>query len=285
MMARTCHPGNASCLVNHFADDTLRAGWLTVPTLALSRPLLATSPPHVGDDTGEVPLDVDEIVSTFVALERMPFQPLGLHEATQRRAVLGRAREMLYLMRRAAAQGGPSLDVERLEALLTGQLARVQAVLDRPVAVASSLGILEERWFAANPGKPLDTAPILLLLFTPTDDYSAEDWALRATCTTFLVREGFVENSPRGVRYRLLAAPAWYGAFAPTTVRTRDVLGAGAGTTTRTSVPLTDLDEAQIETLLGLWTPDALSDLLDLERVKEAVLALTRLERQEIAPG
>lgn len=236
-----------------------------------------------GYDTVLMGVEPDAIRATLSALERMPYQPLGLHDVLRARGVLEEARPLLELARRVAAQGGPALDFERLDDLVASQHARLQDALSRPVAVASSLGILEERWFAANPGKPLDTAPVLLLLFTPTDEYSAEDWAFRSTCTTFLVREGFVENSPRGVRYRLLAAPAWYGAFAPTTVHTRDMLGAGTGNVTRMSVPVGDLDEAQLDTLLGLWTPDALSDLLDLERVKEAVLALTHLERREAA--
>lgn len=236
-----------------------------------------------GYDTVSMGVEYDAIRATLSALERMPYEPLGLHDVVRARRVLEEVRPLLELARRVAAQGGPALDFERLEDLVASQHTRLQDALNRPVAVASSLGILEERWFAANPGKVLDTTPVLLLLFTPTDEYSAEDWAFRATCTTFLVREGVIENSPRGVRYRLLATPAWYSAFAPTTVHTRDILGAGAGNVTRMSITVDDLDETQLETLLGLWTPDALSDLLDLERVKEAVLALTQLERREAA--
>lgn len=228
-----------------------------------------------------VDTEVGEIVSALVALERMPFQPLGLHEVLPRKAVLDRARTLLELMRRVAAQGGPTLDIERLEALLSNQTARVDAAFNRPVAVASSLGILEERWFAANPGEPLDMSPVLLLVFTPTDEYSAEDWAFRSTSTTFLVREGVVENSPRGVRYRLLAAPRWYAAFAPHTALAQDTLGAGTPGALSLLVAVDDLDAEQYETFLGLWTPDARSDLLDLRRVREAVLALTHLERRE----
>lgn len=250
-----------------------------------ARPSVAPSGGSLGDDTVPMRAEPDAIRATLSALERMPYQPLGLHDVTRCRNILDEARSLLELARRLAAQGGPALNFEWFDSLLAGQSVRLQDALSRPVAVASSLGILEERWFAANPGKVLDTTPCLLLLFTPTDEYSSEDWAFRATCVTFLVREGFIENSPRRVHYRLLAAPAWYSAFATPTVHTRDMLGAGPGTVTRMSVTLEDLDAAQIETLLGLWTPDALSDFLDLDRVREAVLALTQLEERETAAG
>jgi hypothetical protein len=226
--------------------------------------------------------DPNEIIATVHALERMPYQPLGLQEVMRCEAVFEKARPILEMARRIAAQGGPVLDVKRLDSLVADQRARVQDALNRPVSVTSSLAILEERWFSANPGKVLDTTPMLLLLLVPTDEYSSEDWTFRSTCTTFLIREGVVENSPRGTRYRLLAAPAWYTAFAPLTAHTQDMLGAGAPNVTRMVVPVDDLDAGQLETLLGLWTPDALSDLLDLGRVREAVLALTRLEQSEV---
>lgn len=211
----------------------------------------------------------------------MPYQPLGLQEVTRCEAVLEKARPILEMARRIIAHGGPVLDVKRLESLVLDQRARVQDAMNRPVSVTSSLAILEERWFSVNPGKVLDTTPMLLLLLVPTDEYSSEDWAFRSTCTTFQLREGAIENSPRGTRYRLLAAPAWYTAFAPLTVHARDMLGVGAPNVMRMVVPVDDLDSGQLETLLGLWTPDARSDFLDIGRVREAVLALTRLEQSE----
>jgi len=250
---------------------------VVLPKLFLSR-----SRP-VRYDTGTVATTPAALLATLNALEQLPYRPLGLADAVRVRGVLDEGRSLLELARRVAAQGGPALDFERFEDLMASQHARLQDALNRPVAVASSLRILEERWFAANPGKTLDTTPVLLLLLTPTGEYSAEDWAFRSTCAAFVVREGVIENSPRGVRYRLLAAPAWYSAFAPLTVHTRDVFGAGAGNITQLSVRVDDLDETQLETLHGLWTPDVLSDLLDLQRVKEAVLALAHLDRREDA--
>lgn len=223
--------------------------------------------------------DAGGVVATVARLVALPRASLHPSDLAARSRILAESRAVIDRMARLRADG-PRREHRLLVALWERENRRTAAALSRPIAVLSALGVLEDRWLRDHPGDDLPVADELLVHLLPTDDFSPDDWAVRAAYHAFSVRTGWLVNSSAPTQFQLLRAPEWFVSFFPHVL---DPSPLGSRRAPRVRVPLTGVTDEEVETVLALWTPDVSSDLFDLGETLAAARALGALEDRDDA--